>query len=457
MELAWNMAFFANTGDLADAGVSTIQRSGHLGLGKVLRSREIDFIVSPYGYAFRGLGGDGLPMPPAESLRVHGKFYLMEEDTLMHNNFDPQGRNHRVENSIAVYQRNFAQVLTHAHGVTWFEVASLAEADNLVDERKQWISRFHELGRWAVALDRTPSADVAVFLDDESYLYESNTNNLDIPLIWRQRVTGLSRFGAPHDVYLLDDLLTENLKPYKLYIFLNAFHLDAERRKKIKQIVRTDGRTALWIYAPGLVNSEEPEPLHTDHMTDLTGIGFGRGDGPWSPFMHVTDFTHPITTRIPQDWFWGATAPIGPIFHVEDDEATILGEVVYSLGRCMPGLAIKSFIEAGETWHSVYSAVPEVPAPLLRGIARHAGVHLYSESGDVLYATPDLLCAHTVSGGHRRFELPRKSELIVDLWNGEIVDINCTSFEVELEPASTALYYTGTAAPLKGLSPGATA
>ena len=79
-----------------------------------------------------GLGGDGLPMQPSESLRAHGKIYFMEEDTLMHNNFDPGGRNQSVENSIAVYQRNFAQALTHGQAVTWFETDELHETPGLV-------------------------------------------------------------------------------------------------------------------------------------------------------------------------------------------------------------------------------------------------------------------------------------------------------------------------------------
>jgi hypothetical protein len=36
---------------------------------------------------------------------------------------------------------------------------------------------------------RTPAAEVTVFPDDESYFYESFKNNVDLPLIWRQRVT----------------------------------------------------------------------------------------------------------------------------------------------------------------------------------------------------------------------------------------------------------------------------
>ena len=41
-----------------------------------------------------------------------------------------------------------------------------------------------------------------------------------------------------------------SLTPYKLHIFLNPFRLDNRRRGKLKSILRRDGRTALWLYAP---------------------------------------------------------------------------------------------------------------------------------------------------------------------------------------------------------------
>ena len=459
MELAWNMGFFADSGTLAASEVSTLQRSGHLGLHKVLHSPDIDFLVSPYGYAFRGLGGDGLPMQPAESLRVHGKMYFMEEDTLMHNNFDPGGRNQSIENSIAVYQRNFAQAITHAHAVTWFETADLHEDDSLVEERKWWIRRFQELGTWGLQLDRKPAADTAVFLDDESFFYESNTNNVDLPLIWRQRVVGLNRFGAPHDMYLLDDLLTGELPAYKLYVFLNPFHLDNHRREVLKKILRRDGRVALWLYAPGFLNSQAGSgegslpAMHIDYMTDLTGLRFGQGNGPWGPLMHVTNFNHPITQGLPQDWFWGSTNPIGPLFHLEDPEATTLGQVVYSLGRCKPGFGVKTFQgdEPAGSWSSVYLAAPDLPAPVLRGIARFAGVHLYNEDGDVLYATPELLSVHSVAGGKRTFHLPKPVEVVYDLFNKQVLAKQVRIFEVELPPRSTALFFTGRKRLLEGI------
>ena len=448
LDLAWNMTFFSGEGTPEEAEVSTLQRSGHLGLRRLLTSPDVDFVVSPHGYAFRGLGGDGLPMQPAESLRHHGKIYVMEEDEIMHNNKDVYGRMHSEENAVAVYQRNFAQVLTHGHAVTWFETDELHASDRLAPERMRWISRFQQLGQWGVNLDRKPASDVGVFLDLESYMYESNFTNVDLPLIWRQRVVSLNRFGASHDIYLLDDLIEDDLPPYKLYVFLNPFHLDDRRRNRLKSILRRDGRTALWLYAPGLLNRDAGahEPvLSVDHMTDLTGLRFVQCDGSWAPLMHLTNFEHPVTRGLPQDWFWGSTNPIAPTFHLEDPDATTLGQTVYTLGRCRPGLGLRTFNPGtpADSWTSVYCASPDIPGPVLRGIARHAGVHLYNEDGDVLYATAELLSVHTVAGGRRIFQLPKPVEVVYDLFHQQTLAEGVGEFSVKLSPASTALYFAG--------------
>ena len=437
MELAWNNSFFVDGYEPGGSEFSTIQRSGHLGLRKVLESPHVDYLVSPYGYAFRGIGGDGLPMPPTESLRHHGKLYILEEDSHLHNEADPDGRNFDRRHTLAIYQREFAQALTHGLAIWWFADFPVGSYTRQEPNFQPWLERFRRLGDWALQLDRAPRSEVAVFLDDESFFYESLRNHVDIPAIFQQRVISLNRFGAPHDVYLLNDLLSGNLPDYKLYVFLNAFALDRDRREALKRAVRRGGRTALWLYAPGYVEPSPPggervgvrdESAHVDPMTDLTGFRFGQGNSPWGPFMHVTDFTHPITRGLPQDWFWGSTAPIGPLFHLEDPQATVLGQVVYSLGRCKPGFGVKDFGD----WKSVYVATPNVPAPVLRGIARYAGVHLYNEEGDVLYATPDLLSVHTVSGGQREFRLPRRVEVVYDLFGDRVVAREADAFRVEL-------------------------
>ena len=109
-------------------------------------------------------------------------------------------------------------------------------------------------------------------------------------------------------------------------------------------------------------------------------LGHAPDEHPWPSFLHITNFAHPITARLPQDLFWDNQSHVGPQFHVADQDAVVLGEVVMAQGTCQPGFAVKSF----PSWRSIYAAVPNVPSTVLREIARFANVHLYNEAGDVL-------------------------------------------------------------------------
>ena len=216
---------------------------------------------------------------------------------------------------------------------------------------------------------------------------------------------------------------------------MNAFRLDQARRAALKRELHREGRAALWVYAPGYLADE----ASLANMTDLTGLNFGCGEHPWGPLINLVDFDHPITRDLPQDLNWGTNSPLSPVFHVADGGARTLGNVVYAQGRCRPGFVVKEFPE----WRSIYSAAPNLPAAVLRGIARYAGVHLYSEAGDVLYATRELLALHSARGGARRIALPAAVEQVYDLFNQRIIASETAQFEATLPPASTALFYTG--------------
>jgi hypothetical protein len=438
MELAWNAGFFAEG---PDSLYSTTQRSGHLGLGKVLRSPYVDFLVSPYSYGFRGIGGHGAAMPPIDSLRVHNKLYLYEDDTRTY--LAPPdagfGRAASLPDSEAILKRNMAEVLTRGMGIWWS--AGPSHIDPVQEPGFQpLLQHFQELGTWATQLDRAPGAEVAVLVDDESLLYQSVRNDLDVPLVFQQRLWGLPRLGAPVDTYLLQDLIEGCLPPYKFYVFLNAFRLDGARREALAGQVRRDGRVALWIYAPGYIR----DAPGLEHMTDLTGFRFGMGEHAWGPTIHITDYQHEITQDLTQDLYWGTNSRLAPLFHLEDPGARVLGEVVYSQGRCKPGFGVKEYAD----WASVYAAAPNLPPSVLRGIARYAGVHLYADVGDVLYATgprggAQLLSVHTVAGGERTFALPGQVEVVYDLFQEREVARETDRFQITLPARSTALYYMG--------------
>jgi len=428
MELAWNGGFFK---ERPDSDYSTTQRSGHLGLGRVLDSPDVDFLVSPYGYGFRGLGGDSPSMLPAESVRRSGKLLLIEDDTRTHvDTRDPDyGRVKTLEDSKTILRRNLAHFLSRGEGCWW----ALWKVDAVREPAFGPLLReFREIGERAMSLDRSPAAEIAVLIDDESYFYETSRHYLDLPLIFQQRLWGLPRMGAPFDTYLLRDLVAGRLPPYKLYVFLNPLRLDDARRAALDGEIRRDGRVALWIYAPGYIR-ERPG---IENMEALTGLRFGTGEQPWGPLVHITDFEHPITAGLSPALVWGTNFKLAPIFHVDDPEARVLGEVVYSQGNCRPGFAVKTF----PAWTSVYSAAPNLPAPVLRGVARFAGVHLYSDAGDVLYANRNLLGVHTVNGGPRVFRLPRRAAEVVDLFEKRVVARDTDRFEVRLAPRSSALF-----------------
>jgi hypothetical protein len=430
MELAWNGGFFR---ERPESNCSTYQRSGHVGLRRVLESPYVDFLVCPYSYGFRGIGGDAPPMQPLESARLHGKLCIIEDDTRTHISADLNyGHLNSLSESVAILRRNFARVVTHGQGMWW-----LFESINPSREASfgPLLESFRALGDLLLQTDRASCAEIALLVDDLSFFYEADRNDLDVPLIFQQRLWGMPRIGAPYDAVLLQDFLDGRLKPYKLYIFLNAFQLDTTRREALKRELRKGGRVAVWIYAPGYLDHAPS----LEAMQELTGFKFGAGEAPWGPLLHISDFAHPITAGLSQDFFWGTNSKLGPVFYLQDPEARVLGQVVFSQGNCKPGMGVRAFPE----WTSIYVAAPNLPAALLRGMARFSGVHLYNDQGDVLYATRELLAVHTVSGGDRTFRLPREVEAVYDLFERRTVARNANQFRVKLLSASTALYYIG--------------
>ena len=424
-------------GERQESDYSTYQRSGHLGFRKVLESPYVDFFVSPYSYGFRGIGGDGAVGQPAQSAQLHGKLCILEDDTRTHINPDQEyGHVYSVADSVALLERNFARVVTEGLGMWWLFISVNPGKEPAF---QPLLASFNRIGNFLLGCDRTPSAEIAVLVDDESFYYEAPRINLDLPLILQQQYWGLARLGAPYDVYLLNDFIAGRLKPYRLYIFLNALQLNRTRRDALNNELRKDGRVALWVYAPGYIE-EEPS---LDPMRELTGFTFARHQEPWGPQMHIVDFTHPITTDLPQDLVWGTNNKLGPVFSLDDPQARVLGQVVFSRGNCKPGMGLKTFPE----WTSIYVAAPNLPAPVLRGIARYAGVHLYSRAGDVLYASRDLLAVHTVSGGDRTFQLPRSVGQVYDLLGERMVARDTNQFQVTLRRRSTMLFYIGNSAP----------
>ena len=437
-EIVWNNGFFGQR--LADADVAHTAgaRSGHAGLQAVLASPDVDFLTSPYSYGFRGVGGEGGFMAPEESVRLAGKLWIGQEDMRTHlwphNSFYGQTRN--AQETAEVLKRQLANILTHQAGAWWCDWGE-KEGGAYADPQVMAVfRRVMELGRHQFALpDRSSAAEIAVVFDAESTFYRSTLNNLDIPN-WRNRAWGIARLGAPVDVLLLSDLLAGRARDYKLYYFKDAFHLSAADRRALQTLLRRDNKLSLWLYAPGFVE----EDLDVAHCNDLMGLTLRMIARQWGANIYISNFQHPLTRNLPTSTFWGTDMRLGPLFTVDDPEAITLGTVVINQGRCEPGYVLREY----PAWASLYMAAPNPPPGVLREIARYAGVHLYSESEDVLYADRNYVALHTVRSGVKRVHLPHHAD-VWEVFSGRQVGRACTAFEDGMEAGSTHLYYYGPA------------
>lgn len=91
-------------------------------------------------------------------------------------------------------------------------------------------------------------------------------------------------------------------------------------------------------------------------------------------------------------------------------------------------------------WVSVFSPQPNLPASVLRRLAAEAGVHIYCDAEEPLYASRHLLAAHTATGGERRFVLPRPCRRVRELFSDRVVAEGANQFTDHLRSPDTVLY-----------------
>lgn len=103
-----------------------------------------------------------------------------------------------------------------------------------------------------------------------------------------------------------------------------------------------------------------------------------------------------------------------------------------------PAFAVKRMRD----WTSVWCGVPNMPACLLRNIAKFAGVHIYTEGDDVVYASNSLFAVHARYSGERIIHLPRPCT-VVDPFTDNTIAKGVQSFTVALRRGQTGLWLLG--------------
>lgn len=90
-------------------------------------------------------------------------------------------------------------------------------------------------------------------------------------------------------------------------------------------------------------------------------------------------------------------------------------------------------------WTSVYSAVGNVPAELIRNILEHKGANVYTDSGDVVFANSGYLAVDSPYGGTRTLNLGGTYD-VYDVFAGSIVATGVSSFTAHFDAGGTRLF-----------------
>ena len=378
---------------------TSFANTGHLALNRVLACEDIDFIVSPLANFERRSTLPGHFVQAIDSVALHGKLAIIEDDTVTHlsappiesTTLVPLEQTHSLMETISVTRRNAGLFMMHRAGYWYTDRAALGNWND--DGFWQSTALLRRLG--AESREYGPYAPEIAFViseDSQSVMSASAHPVLYQSLsAWRSE---LDRIGSPVGYYLQSDLPILP-KSVKLLILANPYVMTRDERRSIDARVKA-GTTVLYTYAPDILG---PNGVKLSRLDEITGMLITtRSDN--TPMVFSSVQTDESFTVDEETW--------SPRLVIEGNDLHVLAQ--YAVTEEVAVAARPSGKGA-----VVYSAVPNLPTRLLRWIARTSGVHLYSDEPAALSVMGPYLVLHPENSGEAGFTWPEqftKSERI---------------------------------------------
>lgn len=426
------------------------QVSGALALRRILESPDVDLLCSGISGNLK-VQGKMVDYPhPLGSLALHNKKNILETDLRTYlirtsGNY-AYYQHYSLAETLTVLKRDFAVALIHNSGSRYYDMQSFAmpalgKVPWLMDEQIiSTIAASEEIYRAELADPAHSAAEIAVIIDSEVGYYQdiyAATLYRNLFVFLREE---LARLGAPADFFFAPDLESV-LKSgkYKLIIGMNCFRMTSAQRRLLSQARKQDKCGFLWFFAPGYLDEEG---FHdAAYIGEATGFDVGvhnreeeltmtAGRG----FAGIFGETHKEIAIRP--WDGGQLAifgrAIGPVFHVRNPD------VVLAHHKSDRSTAFAMNRRNGRA--DFYSAVPFLPADVLREIARLNGVHIYCADGVLFDANSRYFTVH--NGGESKtatITLPGKPSKVVEVFSAGTISENGNEITLALKPYETIL------------------
>ena len=354
--------------------------SGHLAYEQVLKSPDIDFMISPGSYGDRAMGGGGGWLGCSGSEKLAGKIHMHECDQRTHtHNRDltpyvslhvPHWEN--TEEDVAGIKREFSLALLKRSSLWWFDMWGGFYQEPVLFENFRLMKEIYDS---RIRLTSRNVEEVAMIVDPDALAYfdQRSPRQRDFQPDIRKK---LNRLGAPFETWCLRDVPSiPNLHEIKFFIFATPWEITPEKAELLNRYVLNGNRTVLWFYAPG-----------------------------------ISDGTSFDESRIRR---WTGADP-----HVS-------------------GLSVQRM----SGWTSAFLRNPaELTPATLKSLAKSAGVHLYSDAEIPVYADDRFLALHSKEGGTMTIRLPRRTGRITELFSGKLAAENVSEFQWNFRAPDTVLF-----------------
>lgn len=418
------------------------------GTRRILDSGSVDFLAAPGVYNNREPGGVVAQREMQDSFRIRNRIFVCEDDSRTHlcrpwMQRDAMGL-YDVEASLQTLKRDFCRNLCEGLNGWWFDMGNgwYDDPDILALLRRQ-----QEIAAESYESDRTKRNEIALVYDTDSmHLVSDDMVKLAVDYY---RTSDLNRIGAPVDYYFHEDLASEAMPDYKLYVMINQYALTDAEREAVYAKARRNAATVLWLYAPGFADLSAERKLSDEHVSKTVGMTVRCVARTAFPHFRVDPSAHPALADVSPSRRFGVIdadlhsniwldrslvqpAYVNPYFFIDDPCARVLGRF------CSDGKAALAFVERDGV-KSVYAATPVVQAELLRAVARLAGCHVYADGDDVLYANEHFVAIHAARDGVRRIRFARKCSPY-EMYERRSYGNNVEAIDVKLRLGETRLW-----------------
>lgn len=194
--------------------------------------------------------------------------------------------------------------------------------------------------------------------------------------------------------WLLEDFVAGLGPAHKVYIFPNAFRLNAVQRGAINERLDREKASAVWIYAPGYF--------------EATGSAANAGDFLGMRLTQDRGETGSEGAGLLAGVKWGSRCGQGsrgylvvdPRLAVDDPSADVLG-------RYLDGGRVSAAVKKAGAHRNYFFGDLSVSHGALGAVLEANGIHRWMRGGETVMCDGEWLAIHAGAGGRKRIHLPQ--------------------------------------------------